>query len=363
MKAQNIKPVSVFLSQLLDKEHQSQPQSRGGLVPDDHWQKFTADIEAQGFAAMPKFDVFDGKADGYLILLKQDSVELMENQKEGREAIIRATNYAADVLGAKNIGLGSLTTSITEGGKLVVDACGDKISITHGDSGSVAMLFTLVSRYIEIEHLAMVGNTPRKRIAIVGATGLIGSAIAQMLNMYHCSLILIGRSPKTLNQLAKKLTHPGISLVTTDISDVRDADIVITVTSSTTSLLKPTMVRPGAMVIDPAAPPNVQNEVGWKMREIPVITNACQVRVPGLAVSHKMFGTTPEDDNVPTTYACLAETMLLGVEEEFRQHHVGEIDINFVRHMIDLYKKVDFTHATPRMFGEDIAFFLQSAAE
>lgn len=344
----NLNNTAVFISQLLFPG-QLRSQSEGGLVPDELMEDTRDCLHTHNFALFPRFQVNlgeHGKGEGYLLLLNSPAKEFIANKAKASAEVIRAVKFAQENLGATIVGLGSLTTPVTNGGEDVVKACGDGIDVTHGDSGSVAMLWSLVTENLKL--------TTNKKVAVVGATGLIGTAISQMLNARGNELVLIGRSEKSLTDLGESMLNQNFTL-SKNIKDVNVADMIITVTSGTDVVVMPDMVKDGAIIVDPAAPPNVSSDPMWAEKGVMVISNACQVRVPGLAVKSEMFGTTKEMDDVPTTYACLAETMVLAALG-IKGHRIGPINLTFVNRMVNMFRKIGFTHALPRMFGDDPVF-------
>jgi len=54
-----------------------------------------------------------------------------------------------------------------------------------------------------------------------------------------------------------------------------------------------------------------------------------------------------------TTFACLVETMMMALEGD-RNHHVGEIDENYLEKTKEWAKKYGFSHAKFTCFGKPI---------
>ncbi len=337
------KPVSVFISNLRTLSDMVD------LYPPDWHERVREARNGPGFISSPAFDI-RGSATGYLVLMLRSGEEVMQNPVSAAHLVMEMTRFAAEDLDGDVIGLGSLTTSITKGGALVRDHIaknGWKIRATHGDTGSVAAIRDCIGAC---------GVRDDESVGIVGAYGVIGTALSRLLAKEGRDLVLMGRQPDKLRAVAEAVAKDGgrMPALTGDIARMRDVDCVITVTSHTSSLMTPSLVKPGAIVIDPAVPANTSDDPGWRdpAHANVVVANASQVRVPGVAVSSAMFGTFDDPDGCATTYACLAETLLDAVERD-TDHHVGEIDLGFVDEVRARFLRAGFSHAIPRMFGAD----------
>lgn len=344
------KPVMAFISNLRTLDDMVK------LYPPDWHARVQAARQSPGYIASPPFDVC-GRAIGYLVLMLRSGREVMSDMPAACALTLEMTRFVAEDLDGDVIGLGSLTTSVTDGGRIVadfIDRHGWKLRATHGDAGSVAAI---------CDCLDLVRLKPTDKVGVVGAYGVIGTALSRLLAQSGQPLLLVGRRPDKLRDLellimAETGRRPLTSL---DITSLSSADCIVTVTSHPTSLLAPTMVHDGAVIVDPAVPANVTSSSLWNdpSRALIVVSNASQVRVPGLAVSSAMFGTFDEPDGCATTYACLAETSANALFGDSR-HHVGTIDLSFVVETRQRFAQLGFAHAVPRMFGSDARQLLQS---
>ncbi len=345
MTSDGRRPVAVFISNLRTLDDMT------GLYPPDWHERVLAARQSPGYISSPPFDIA-GVATGYLVLMLRSGEEVMRDMAGAAALVMEMTRYAVETLDGDVIGLGSLTTSITHGGQDVadlIDRQGWKIRATHGDSGSVAAI---------IECLDNAGVRPEAKIGLVGAYGVIGTALSRHYAKTSSQLVCCGPRPEKLLELVRRLRQESgaDALPAVDIRMMTLADAVITVTSHPSALLGPQHVRPGALVFDPAVPANTKDEPGWHdpERDNLVIANASQVRLPGVAVHSAMFGTFDEPDSCPTSYACLAETLANAVFGD-REHHIGEIDLDFVARTARRFALLGFRHAVPRMSGMDIS--------
>jgi len=97
-------------------------------------------------------------------------------------------------------------------------------------------------------------------------------------------------------------------VATTDVSRIREADAIITVTSSDAAIIMPEHLKPGAIICDVARPRDVSVRVAKERKDILVIEGGV-VAVPGDVNFNFNFG-FPEK----TAYACMSETMILALE-------------------------------------------------
>ncbi len=339
------KPVMAFVSNLRKLSDLVE------LYPPEWHERVRAARLAPGYLASPPFDI-RGRATGHLVLLLRSGGEVMADIASARDKVLEIVDFAAERLDADVVGLGSLTTPITGGGRTVVERVerhGWKLRATHGDSGSVAAIMACVD---------LAALREDDTIAVVGAYGIIGTALSRMLARQGRRLVLVGPRLRRLQELARTIDEDGgrpPELVDTDLAAVASADCVVTVTSHPSSLLGPGHVKAGAVVIDPAVPANVSPNPSWSdpARMNAVISNAAQVRIPGVAAASSMWGTLDDHDGHSTTYASLAETMLCALYED-RDHHVGDVDLDFVEVARKRAAAAGFDHAAPRMFGADL---------
>jgi len=339
------KPVMVFVSNLRRLSDLVE------LFPPEWHDRVRMARVHPGYVTSPAFDIM-GRATGHLVLMLRSGHEVMADIASSRRKVLEITTYAAERLDGDVIGLGSLTTPITGGGRTVVEQIERhnwKLRATHGDSGSVAAILECVDR-------ARLRDDDT--IAVVGAYGIIGTALCQILAGRGRRLMLVGPRVGRLHDVARQIDADGgraPDLVATDIAAVASADCVITVTSHPSSVLTPAHVKPGALVIDPAVPANVSPDPLWSdpAHLNVVITNAARVRIPGVAAASSMWGTLDEPDGMGTTYACMAETMLCAVHGD-TQHHVGDVDLGFVDIARQRAHAAGFDHAVPRMFGAEV---------
>jgi predicted amino acid dehydrogenase len=118
------------------------------------------------------------------------------------DRITQCGRIAAD-LGAKIIGLGALTSVVGDGGITIASRLG--IAVTTGNSYTVAVA---IDETLSMARRLQIGLPAE--VAIVGATGSIGSTCAEILASQSSVLTLVGRNVPNLESLAARL--PDLSL-------------------------------------------------------------------------------------------------------------------------------------------------------
>jgi fatty aldehyde-generating acyl-ACP reductase len=278
------------------------------------------------------FDVY-GKAEGHINIVFLTGEQMVSlPRKYVQERILEAVLLAQDKFGAEVVGLGAYTAPLTDAGKWLIRQPNVKVAITHGDSFSVAIAYQGVLKLASKFKV----NLRESKVAIVGSYGLIGEALTKLLIKECRSLILIGRRPFKLEAQKKSLESEQVS-ISTDISEVAGADIIVTSTSYPGSLLKSDYLRKGVIIYDIAQPINVEPNV-CKARPDIIRIDGCYAMIPGIDLKYDMG--PPKG----ATFSCLAETIMQSLENDMT-NHVGEIDLSHVKKTIEWQKKYGFEHA------------------
>jgi fatty aldehyde-generating acyl-ACP reductase len=115
-------------------------------------------------------------------------------------------------------------------------------------------------------------------------------------------------------------------VATTDIEQLRQAHLVVTVTSAIDAVILPHHLRRGAVVCDVARPRDVSRQVAEQRPDVLVIEGG-MVEVPGPVDFGFDFGFPPR-----MVYACMAETMLLAMDQRYSSFTLGrKIQLSQVR--------------------------------
>lgn len=225
------------------------------------------------------------------------------------------TGQMAEKLGAKILGLGAYTSVVGDGGISVARQL--DVPVTTGDAYTVAVVVRAVMRAAAEMRI----NSQQATAVIVGATGAIGRVCAKLLAGKVAKLYLVGRELQKTQQIAREVLtlHPAAIVVPTlDINVVKQAKIVLTVTSDTRTLIHSEHLQPGSVVCDVSRPRDVSAEVAAQRKDILVIDGGV-VDVPGPVNFNFDFGFP-----AGKAYACMAETMALALEGRFEDYTLGK---------------------------------------
>lgn len=280
--------------------------------------------------------------------------------------ILSAIQLGKD-LGADIAGLGAFTGVVGDAGITLAER--SPIPLTTGNSLTIAAgVKSLLRGASEMEI-----DLARATLVVVGATGSIGSACAEMLAPHVAHVVLVARNRTRLEKFAASLRERftcGFSVST----DVREAvprgDLVLTATSSTQELIEPADLRTGAVVCELSLPHDVGRRVAVERPDV-LVTEGGNMRVPG----EPRFARVREpgrdfDLGLPpaTALACMSETMVLALEDRRENYTLGRgIDLQKVREIDALAAKDGFELATMRAFdsaitSEQIARHREAAA-
>ncbi len=219
----------------------------------------------------------------------------------------------AESLGAGIIGLGAFTSVVGDGGVTVAENL--DIAVTTGNSYTVA---TAVEGGLDAAQRMGI-NLENAKVAVVGATGSIGRTCALMLAPKCAEIALIGRDVARLDAVARELPGACVRLYDDVHLGLRDADLVITVTSARDAVIEPEDLKSGSVICDVARPRDVSVRVAKERDDVLVIEGGV-VAVPGSEADfHFTFGFPPK-----TAYACMSETIMLALDKRYESFTLGK---------------------------------------
>ncbi len=259
--------------------------------------------------------------------------------------IIRA-GKVAERLGAKILGLGAFTSVVGDAG--VTIARNLNIAVTTGNSYTVATALQGTRQAAKLLGI----NMERANVVVLGATGSIGAACAQILAREVRYLTLVARSEAKMEKLAGQIfraTGLAVKVTANTKSALKAADIVIAVTSAVDTIIEPEDLKTGAIVCDVARPRNVSRRVVEARDDVLVIEGGV-VEVPGDVDFGINFGFPPR-----TAYACMAETMILALEKRYENFTLGrDLTVKQIETIEQLASKHGFRLAGFRSFERAI---------
>jgi predicted amino acid dehydrogenase len=188
-------------------------------------------------------------------------------------------------------------------------------------------------------------------VAVVGATGSIGRVCAELIAGEAARTLLIARDEKKLEALQEKLKVQARSelCISTTMDVLKDAQLILTVTSAIHDVIRPEHLQPGSVVCDVARPRDVSAMVAAVRDDILVIDGG-MVDVPGPVDFHFNFG-FPEGK----AYACMAETIALALEGRFEDYTVGkDLTLSRVQEITAIAEKHGFRMSGFRSFEREV---------
>ncbi|HHY37075.1 MAG TPA: shikimate dehydrogenase [Firmicutes bacterium] len=282
------------------------------------------------------------EAEGWFVSCGLTSRQMLELPEEYVLRKIIQAGKKAEKLGAKIVGLGAFTAVVGDAGITVARHL--NIPVTTGNSYTVAMALEgtrLAAREMGID-------LRTAQVAVVGATGSIGSTCARILARECRYLTLYGRNGNKLQRLAQKIAaETGLAAkISSNLQEtLAGADVIITVTSAVDAIIEPEHLKPGAVVCDVARPRDVSLRVARERDDVLVIEGGV-VKVPEGTEFNFNFGFPPV-----TAYACMAETMLLALERRYECFSLGrDITVAQVDEISRIAEKHGFKLAGLRSF-------------
>lgn len=228
----------------------------------------------------------------------------------------------AEGLGAKIVGLGAFTSVVGDGGETLAKRL--NIAVTTGNSYTVATALEGARRAARMMGISIENAT----VAVLGATGSIGASCAEIVARDAARLALIGRSVDRLAKVMERVRAVSTAEVGiyTDVGEgLRDADVVIAVSSAADAIVQPEHLKKGAVVCDVARPRDVSIRVARERDDVLVIEGGV-VRVPGDMRCTRIGEDKPFSFGFPTgtAYACMSETMALALEGRYESFTLGK---------------------------------------
>jgi predicted amino acid dehydrogenase len=220
----------------------------------------------------------------------------------------------AERLGARIFGLGAFTKIVGDRGQTVANSL--KIAVTTGNSYTAAT--AVEGALLAAERMGIA--TADATAAVIGATGTIGAVVSEILARDVGKILLVARTREALEQVAVRLRAGARNAVAveTDVKRaVREAQIILTVSSATDVLIEPEDLRAGAVVCDVARPRNVSRVV-YERRDDVLVIDGGVIEVPGEVDFGFDFGFPPR-----MSEACMAETIILALEGRYENFTLG----------------------------------------
>jgi len=240
------------------------------------------------------------------------------------EVVLKKIVQAAKLgqkLGAKIIGLGGFTSVVGNEGEVVSKEV--DIAVTSGNTYTAALALEGIFKASRLMDIDLNEAT----VAIIGATGDIGSICTKILSKVVKKVHLAARNEKRLNEFAnliQRISGKVIKVFKYTKETVKNADIILTATSAISTLIEPESIKAGAVVCDVAIPANIAREVAYKRDDILVFEGGlAKLPFPEDVESKRLLNILPPKH----IYGCLAETIALTFAGKFENYSIGRGNI------------------------------------
>jgi predicted amino acid dehydrogenase len=236
--------------------------------------------------------------------------------------------------GCRIVGLGAYT-SILSGNCKRIQTPGT--ILTSGNSLTVGMAIEAIKQAARDSGIEL----SKARLAVLGATGNIGATLALMLAPQVGSMVLVVRdlqSPRVKSMLEEIARGAGKLEVTDDLNTLRKCDIIAAASNSPEPLIRAEHLpeRP-VVVCDVAVPADVGPDVSFE-RPLATVIRGGLVKLP----HNPDFVIAGLDLEPGYAYACMAETLLMGLEGVNEPVSFGPIKPEGVQWALDAAKKHGF---------------------
>ncbi len=282
-------------------------------------------------------DMIGRESTGLLIGIPMTAHQLIENRELALKRIIQSIHIAKSK-GAKYIGLGAMTASLSKGGRDVVDKV-PGVYVTTGRTYTIKNITDYIFYCLNTFKL----NKEEVVIGIVGAAGGIGSGVALMLSKAGFKKFVLIDLERKLEIIQKKIilyekdTNNLDIKISHQVSMVRECDVIIAATSAPEVVIKSEDVTPGTIIINDAQPSDISPDI-IKSREDVLVLEGGVLFAPKINCH---FNMGLQDKN--EIFSCLAETLLLTHRGHLKHYSMDDLDINFLHELAHDGKKLNFS--------------------
>lgn len=277
---------------------------------------------------------------------------------KGHRKMAGVINKTIDKLVSNNyttVGLGALTSPMTNGGLWLKDRT--DIGITNGNA------YTAVILYQAFEKLIDINPTLGQKVAIVGASGSVGTCLTKLLlkNNLAKNIMAIGRGKPKLNKLLKSIKEDGLQgnvEIHTGMEKIHEADFICLLTTSNDAVLDPKQLKKDVVILDGTQPRNTQKSLVEERPDVTVIDGG-MVYAPGLDLKNGRIGLLKHH-----YYACFSETALLSIEGHKGHFCLGNPTLEqaeYITQLANKHKKYGFQLAPFISYGEKLTDSIYSS--
>lgn len=259
-----------------------------------------------------------------------------KNSRWIAEKIEAAVQVAKDA-GCSAVGFGGYTSIVTANCRRVRT---NGVALTTGNALTVGMGVAALREAARRRGI----DPAASRLAVVGAAGNIASTYAVLMAPEVREVVLVVRnlrSPKIAPIVAAvEAAAPGrVVRVVDDLAALTGCPLIVSASNTPEPLIHPRHLGRGpAVICDISLPADVSDAVAAERPDVLVVTGGV-VRLP--LDTHFSVGGVPLPPG--HVFACMAETLLMGLEGTWKATSIGPVTAESVRHAMAMAEKHGFT--------------------
>ncbi|RLQ85188.1 aminotransferase class III-fold pyridoxal phosphate-dependent enzyme [Notoacmeibacter ruber] len=274
--------------------------SRSNLVP---FMNFDRVVSANG-----------SEAKGEVRYLPLTAEEMLKDPSGSLRRVIEGAEiYASE--GVDIVGLGGFTSIVGRRGADV--AAASPVPVTSGNSLTAYAGYRALCQILDWMEL----RPNDHRVAIVGYPGSIALVIARLLLEEGLELDLVHRPGASAEDMLEHLPerwHNRVRL-SGDIGDFYSEDRLFIAATSAGGIIDPSRLLPGSIVIDVALPRDVSEHDAATRDDILIVDGGCVTASDKVRMGGESLNLSIKQQ----LNACLAETMILALEQRAEIYSIG----------------------------------------
>ncbi len=258
--------------------------------------------------------VLGHEVQGFFVVCPLLPKQMLELETEFVIGRIVGAGRIAERLGAGILGLGGYTSIVGDKGRTVASRL--SMAVTSGSAMTAWSAVEAIRRLAERQGV----DPGRSTLAVVGASGSIGSLCTKVLASSVKRVIINARHQDRLERLRDEIVRSCSAEVCVEMDAhkvVGAADLIITTTSAPDALFTVEELRSGSIVADVSVPKNI-SKVEHSRDDVTVVDGG-RVKLPGTPEFSVDIGLSRG-----VVYACLAETMALALEGRLENFSLGD---------------------------------------
>ena len=277
---------------------------------------------------------------GFVVAIPMTARLMLKDKNRAKRKILRAIKSLNKKYGIKYFGLGALTSSVSSGGEDFVKdefVKNNEIYLTNGNALTALASFDALCKIMQEQEDRI------RTIAVLGATGSIGSALSKMIAKEFDidELIILGRTKSNLDALFELLQDEKPDKlkvkISTNIDELHNADLSTIATSAQSAIVEFEHIKDGAIVYDITQPRNISKDVAKRLKE----EKSAMVYSGGLVYNPNTEKRARFQNFLPdnSQFACFTETALVA-EENIKKHFcIGKVQDKHMEHVKILAQK------------------------